>query len=1322
MQVAGTGHNTCFLMIKPVFAGLLALLSGLAAGDTLDIVDDVQTYSSLSGTTVNMSGTSELHITAAANPITGCTIHLNSQDSWFFLHNVKPSVVKSSYLSQVRVSGAAAVDNSSVRVVQYVNGSVVIPHTPNYRPLLAYTGFNFTGSVFLPEQCVLYQPADLGAFDNQISSFILKRGYMATLAQDQNGLGLSRVYVAQDHDIRIPVLPAELNDSISFVRVFPWRWTGKKGSCDADPDSLNADWHYNWDINRNSTSDWQYAAIRQSRWWPGLDQDWKARGINHLLGYNEPDNPEEDAYMGVGDAIWSWPDLLATGLRVGAPAVTDGGSSWLFDFMSQADAAGLRVDYVPVHYYRCYGNNNDPAGAAGQMYNYLKSIYDVVQRPLWVTEFNNGANWTGCADPTYQQNAAVIQAMIEMMDRTPWIERYAVYSRVEYTRQTHYDEGGLTPMGQMYRDHKAPMAFVQPPAEGPFGCAWYTFDDSAQDALYYGNDAALYGQPSFVSSPAGKAVDLDGSQGYVMVPANLAKGSDFTFAAWVYWRGGGQWQRIFDFGRDATRYMFLSPRSGGNTLRFDITTTGNSNQQRLETTQLAANQWVHVAVTISGNTGKLFVNGSQVAINSNMTLNPSDLGAMTNYLGKSHFSGDPLFNGLLDDVHVADYALTNAEINALSRRSGGNVAPRFSSGVLAGADALQGSAYEGTLICQAADFDADAMLTFSKVSGPDWLTVAPDGALSGTPAQGDVGANRFTVRVTDAWGAYDEATLDIRVEGFGLRAHYAFEGNVQDSAGSYPAAVSGSPAYATGKFGQAIDLDGTDDYITLPEGVADLENITVAAWVNWDGGGNWQRIFDFGNGTSQYLFLSPSNGSVMRFAIKNGGGEQTLSTSPLAVGQWVHVAVTLNGNTGTLYVNGSQAAVNPAVSINPSDFNPAVNFIGDSQFSADPLFNGRIDDFRIYNYALTSTQVAAIAAGNTAPTFTADPIANLDAQELVSYSAHSLSVYASDAEGLHKLTFTKENGPAWLDVAADGTLSGTPGDRHIGTNVFTVRVRDAEGLSDTAQMTIHVADTWSGVRGLEDLLGLASQWLSTDCTDFPACGGADLDADSGVTLSDVNVLARRWLGDESLQLHLTFDDAHGDTAADSSVYARTALLHNQPSWTSGPAGGALAFDGTDDYLEVIGCKGVTGLMSRTCSAWIKTTHVSGEILAWGSASSGRKWIIRVNETGSLRTEVQGGYIYGTTSLTDDVWHHVAVVLDSDGSPDVAEVQLYVDGQLETTAGVLAQPIDTAADQDVNIGVFAKSAYRFFNGFIDDVRIYDRALTPQEIQTLAAPAN
>jgi hypothetical protein len=193
------------------------------------------------------------------------------------------------------------------------------------------------------------------------------------------------------------------------------------------------------------------------------------------------------------------------------------------------------------------------------------------------------------------------------------------------------------------------------------------------------------------------------------------------------------------------------------------------------------------------------------------------------------------------------------------------------------------------------------------------------------------------------------------------QAQYKFEGNVNDSSGTNNGAASGNPTYSSGPTGQgqAISLNGTDAYVKLPSGVASTKDITVAAWVNWSGGNAWQRVFDFGNDTTSYMFLTPlSAANTMRFAITTASNtsEQILDTDPLPIGQWVHVALTLGGNTGVLYVDGAPRVAGQIL-LNPSDINSTMNYIGKSQWP-DPLFHGMIDDFRIYDYALDQAQIA----------------------------------------------------------------------------------------------------------------------------------------------------------------------------------------------------------------------------------------------------------------------------------------------------------------------------------------------------------------------------
>jgi autotransporter-associated beta strand protein len=735
--------------------GVLVLLLGLgsALGQTLVITNGVQTYATVTDTTVILSNRCELRVTAASNPISGSLIHLNSADAYFILENVKPSVVVASYMAQIRINGAVAVADNNCRVVQYGVGTIVLPQASGFQPLQVFSGPHFTGSSNFLSRYVYYKGAALGVMDANISSFKLKRGYTATLAQNENGSGHSRNYVAQDGDLEVSLLPGALDNRVRFVYVTPWRWVSKKGSCDASPTDLQASWWYNWNLNQNSTRDLEYVAIKQQPHWPGLNENWQTRGINHLLGFNEPNNPVEDAYENltppgsVSDAVARWPELLGTGLRVGAPAVTDGGQGWITDFMNQAEAANMRVDYVPIHFYRCFSNNNDPAGAANQLYNFLKGIYDMAKRPLWVTEFNNGANWTGCADPTYAQNAAVIQAMIQMMDNTPWIERYSVYSKVEFSRQTHYDEGGLTPMGVMYRDHVAPLAYVQAlPNNGTRSFSQLRFDGDTRDSSGYGNNALAAGSAAYTNGVRGEALVFDGTNTILTLPPNIANNNGFTFAAWINWSGGGNWQRIFDFGNSTTHYLFLTPSSGNGTLRFAIRNGGS--EQIVESAALPVNQWRHVALTLNGNTARLYVNGAQVAVNAGVSLTPANFNPRMNTLGDSQFIADPLFRGLMDEVLITDYALSVAQIAGLQT----NNVPQFTNSIFARGAATEGLSYSNSIAGTATDADPGDTLTYSKAAGPAWLDIATDGTMTGIPTSADGGINYFTVRVTDAAG------------------------------------------------------------------------------------------------------------------------------------------------------------------------------------------------------------------------------------------------------------------------------------------------------------------------------------------------------------------------------------------------------------------------------------------------------------------------------------------------------------------------------------------------------------------------------------------
>jgi galactose oxidase len=195
-----------------------------------------------------------------------------------------------------------------------------------------------------------------------------------------------------------------------------------------------------------------------------------------------------------------------------------------------------------------------------------------------------------------------------------------------------------------------------------------TSGTSVPDASGNGKTGTLVGGGTWVAGTLGNAVRLSGASQYVDLPDNLVQGcTDFTFAGWVNLAASQNWARIFDFGSGTATNMFMTARAGGATLRFAIKNAGGAEQQISYGTTLPLNQWRHVAVVLSGNTGRLYLSGIQVAQNTNLVLNPINMGATPNvWLGRSQYAADPYLNGTLDDVRMSCRAYSAEEIAALA--------------------------------------------------------------------------------------------------------------------------------------------------------------------------------------------------------------------------------------------------------------------------------------------------------------------------------------------------------------------------------------------------------------------------------------------------------------------------------------------------------------------------------------------------------------------------------------------------------------------------------------------------------------------------------
>ena len=195
----------------------------------------------------------------------------------------------------------------------------------------------------------------------------------------------------------------------------------------------------------------------------------------------------------------------------------------------------------------------------------------------------------------------------------------------------------------------------------------------------------------------------------------------------------------------------------------------------------------------------------------------------------------------------------------------------------------------------------------------------------------------------------------------------------------------------------------------------------------------------------------------------------------------------------------------------------------------------------------------------------------------------------------------------------------------------------------------------------------------------------------------------------------TFDDGKGSIARDASGRGNDGSVMGGASWTKGIIGGALEFDGSDDFVSIPNESAFDITGNVTVSAWIQ---VKSFTKPWQSivTKGDRAW--RIHRAGSRNSvgfacsdlsRDQVGDLYGNRDVDDGKWHHVAGVLNG------TKASIFVDGALDASTN--ASPNISVNDYAVLIGANAQATGRLFHGLIDDVRIYDRALSVDELRAL-----
>lgn len=320
------------------------------------------------------------------------------------------------------------------------------------------------------------------------------------------------------------------------------------------------------------------------------------------------------------------------------------------------------------------------------------------------------------------------------------------------------------------------------------------------------------------------------------------------------------------------------------------------------------------------------------------------------------------------------------------------------------------------------------------------------------------GTYYYVVAATNAVGSSGNSSQVTATPTRDLVGHWKFDEAsgtfANDSSGNNnTGTLANTPTRVAGKLGTgALQFAAaSQEYITVASSSSlnsPVRAITLAAWVNasdWSGN---RRILQKGDGDNQYRLLA--EGGVLKFHLH---GVDTLTAPLPATGNWIHLAATWDGSTMILFTNGVAQASTGAGGTLATTANPlAIARKNGSGVSGD-YFNGRLDDVRIYNRALSGAEIAALMT-NAPPVFVNHPITKPDANAGQPYSG-TIATNATDPNG-DAITFSKVSGPAWLIVAGNGSLSGTPNSSHVGGNSFTVRATDSGSLSNTATLNLTV--------------------------------------------------------------------------------------------------------------------------------------------------------------------------------------------------------------------------------------------------------------------------
>jgi hypothetical protein len=592
------------------------------------------------------------------------------------------------------------------------------------------------------------------------------------------------------------------------------------------------------------------------------------------------------------------------------------------------------------------------------------------------------------------------------------------------------------------------------------------------------------------------------------------------------------------------------------------------------------------------------------------------------------------------------------------------------------------------------DPDGDAILvTDVGAAGTAGGTVVDNGGgrWTYTPPASFTGSDTFTYSISDGHGGVASAIVNITVTPppSGLVAAFSFDeasgATVSDVSGHGNHGTISGAARVSGRFGRALSFDGVDDLVSIADSasLALASGATIEAWVRPTLLSGWRTVAlkESATGLAYALY---AHDDVPRPAFTaNFGGDDVSApgAAALPVGAWSHLAATYDGAAMRLYVNGTLVRTRAATGTFISTSQPLR--IGGNAVWGE-YFAGSIDQVRIYDRALTAAQIVAnsqVAVAAPPPPVNTAPIANADAlaaarDTALTIAAGALLANDADADGDPLIVASVDGATAaGGTITANGASSWiyTPPSGVVGSDSFAYTINDGRGGTATGNVTITISAPSTGLVG--------------------AWG---------------------------------FNENAGTSAADGSGNGRTGTIR-QAQWVpSGKYGAALAFDGIDDWVTVADHASLDLTTGMTIEAWVKPGAMTGwETLVMKERGAGDfAYALYAHDGGSLaggapvpsgNVRAGGGQqtLRGTTTLPSGEWTHVATTYNG------ATQRLFVNG-VEVASRPQTGPIAVSGGV-LRIGGNNSWSGEFFQGQIDEVRVYNRALTQPEIAADMATA-